>query len=241
VYAREYSGETLTFGVSGKLYANSLIMYDHQTESLWSHLTGEAITGQKKGTKLHVLPAMQTTWKVWKQLHPNTLVIAKSKSLHLRDYSRDPYEGYYYSSRTGVIPPLREDTRLNPKEYIIGVRLEKKAKAFPFSVLNKQPVVNDIFQDTPLLVVFSKTAETGVVFQRTLQGKELSFTLIGGNETEEIILQDKETGSRWSGWTGQAIDGALKGQTLTAVPVTYSFWFAWKDFYPDTAVFAEGS
>ncbi len=242
MYAREFNGETLTFGVSGKLYANSLIMYDHQTESLWSHLTGEAITGPKKGTRLRVLPAMQTSWKVWKQLHPDTLVIAKSKSPHFRDYSRDPYEGYYYSSQTGVIRTLRDDKRLNPKEYIIGVRLEEKAKAYPFSLLNTQPVINDTWQGTPLLIVFHKESATGMVFQRSIDGKVLSFNLVGDMKEggDSLLLQDTETGSRWSGWTGQAIEGPLKGRTLSQIPVTYAFWFGWKDFYPETAIFAAG-
>ncbi|RMF84387.1 MAG: DUF3179 domain-containing protein [Nitrospinota bacterium] len=236
VYAREYGGETLTFGVSGKLYANSLIMYDHQTGSLWSHLTGEAITGAKRGTRLRVLPAMQTTWKLWRALHPETLVIAKSRSPYLRDYSRDPYEGYYYSSRTGVIPPLRRDQRLNPKEYIIGVRIAGKAKAYPFSLLNTHPVINDSFQGTPLLVVFSRESATGMVFRRTLAGKVLTFSLAGEGKGEVILLRDAETGSLWSGLTGTAQQGPLQGKSLIPLPLTYAFWFGWKDFYPDTVI-----
>jgi hypothetical protein len=45
VYAREIKGQALSFGVSGKLWANALIMDDRQTDSLWSHLGGQAITG----------------------------------------------------------------------------------------------------------------------------------------------------------------------------------------------------
>jgi hypothetical protein len=45
VYARTVNGRTLTFGVSGKLIRNSLVMYDRETHSLWTHLTGGAIDG----------------------------------------------------------------------------------------------------------------------------------------------------------------------------------------------------
>ena len=34
-----------TFGVSGRLLRNVLIMYDHQTNSEWSQLRGIALTG----------------------------------------------------------------------------------------------------------------------------------------------------------------------------------------------------
>lgn len=38
-------GRHLTFGVSGLLYNSDLLMYDHQTESLWSQIEGRAVSG----------------------------------------------------------------------------------------------------------------------------------------------------------------------------------------------------
>ena len=58
--------EEYTFGVSGKLIMNVLVMYDRQTDSLWSQLIGEAVDGPLKGTVLEFLPAWQTTWAEWK-------------------------------------------------------------------------------------------------------------------------------------------------------------------------------
>ena len=51
-------GKRFTFGVSGKLYKAALVMYDRQTESLWSQLKGEAIAGPMTGAKLAVLPSL---------------------------------------------------------------------------------------------------------------------------------------------------------------------------------------
>jgi len=34
-------GTTYTFGSSGLLFRSNKLMYDHQTNSLWSHLRGE--------------------------------------------------------------------------------------------------------------------------------------------------------------------------------------------------------
>mgnify|MGYP001820455158 CR=1 FL=1 len=45
VYEREIDGRVLDFGVSGLLYNSSLVMYDRQTETLWSHFTGEPLHG----------------------------------------------------------------------------------------------------------------------------------------------------------------------------------------------------
>ena len=59
-------------------------------------------------------------------------------------------------------------------------------------------------------------------------------------EIEEILrraLSDEETGTLWDGLTGKAIDGPLAGKRLTRLKSTSSFWFGWKDWYPDTRIY----
>ena len=48
---------SLTFGVSGRLLANALVMYDRETQSLWSQPLGRSIDGEFRGTTLHPLAA----------------------------------------------------------------------------------------------------------------------------------------------------------------------------------------
>jgi hypothetical protein len=71
VYAREVNGKTLTFGVSGKLIRNSLVMFDRETGTLWSHLTGEALDGPLIGNDLKQVLSEQTTWGRWRLLVPH--------------------------------------------------------------------------------------------------------------------------------------------------------------------------
>lgn len=66
MYAREIEGSEFSFGVSGKLIRNVLVMYDRQTESYWSQLLGEAVEGEMVGTKLEFLPSWMMTWEAWK-------------------------------------------------------------------------------------------------------------------------------------------------------------------------------
>ena len=98
MYAREIDGREFTFGVSGKLIRNVLVMYDRQTEALWSQLIGEAVEGEMIGTELTYLPSWFTTWSEWKHMHPDTLALTKPYS-----GGRDPYASYYASNRAGVI------------------------------------------------------------------------------------------------------------------------------------------
>ncbi len=244
-------GRELSIGVSGKLWKNVLVMYDRQTDTLWSHLTAEGLVGPLKGKRLASLPSAMMTWAEWKRLFPGTKVLKKIAGL-LGSSSRDPYEGYYYSSRAGVIPQKFQDNRLHPKTFLVGVVLgsgsseKKKAKVYPFAELNRAGVVNDSFAGRELLVSYCESAKSGVVFGRRLGEKLLTFEIDGknGSKPEAIgakggcrLMRDRETGSRWVLLTGKAVEGPLKGKKLEKITSTQSFWFGWKDYYPKSAIY----
>ena len=42
-------GQRILFGTSGLLYRSNKLMFDHETESLWSNLTGEPVVGRTGG------------------------------------------------------------------------------------------------------------------------------------------------------------------------------------------------
>ncbi|GAB4530494.1 MAG: hypothetical protein Kow0063_08670 [Anaerolineae bacterium] len=222
--------QTLTFGVSGMLYRNGLIMYDHQTRSLWSHILGQAIAGDFKGTQLELIAALQTDWASWKERHPETQVINPGL------FGRDGYTGYYRRPDAGVLGrSTRPDMDLGPKEFVIGVRLGGEVKAYPFRLLSQQPAVNDTVAGIPLVVFFDKGSAAGAVFSRELDdGRLLTFE---PGQTLEVAV-DTETGSEWDIFTGTATSGPLQGTRLTQIPITYAFWFGWADYHPDGEVYS---
>ncbi len=236
MYDRRIGGRELTFGVSGKLHANSLIMYDHQTDSLWSHLVGAAVTGPLKGERLKPLQSMFTQWDTWRKLYPSTKLLNNGRSSIFT--LRDPYESYYRSPDTGIIPTRTSDKRIYPKEYVLGLVLKDRAKAYPFSVLSRQSVVNDTFQGVPLLVVFDSQSTTGTILKRTVEEKTFSFKQAQRSGKKGLFLADDATGSLWEGITGTTLEGPLKGKRLESLPITPSFWFGWVDHYPDTELFS---
>ena len=227
MYSRIIDGDEYTFGVSGKLIMNVLVMYDRQTGSLWSQLLGEAVEGPLLGTKLDFVPSWQTTWSDWKEQHPDTIALDKGYA-----GSRDPYTGYYNSSSSGVIGQSTVDDRLYVKEFVIGVEQDGQAVAYPFSFLNDTPVLNDTVGSQSLLVVFDAETGNGVVFDRQVADHILTFSI-----TDGLRITDAETGTIWNGLTGQAIEGPLAGESLNRIKSTASFWFGWKDWYPDTRIY----
>ncbi|GJL77240.1 MAG: hypothetical protein NPINA01_02290 [Nitrospinaceae bacterium] len=170
VFDAEVAGQELTFGVSGLLYQSDMLLYDRKTESLWSQIKTEAVTGPMTGTRLKLLSSTQTTWEQWKKKHPKTLVLSENTGYH-RDYDRDPYMGYYTSSRL-MFGVKNRNRDFHPKERVIGVDLGGTVKAYPFSELAKakQPVV-DKLNGAPVEVVFDKKSQTAVI--RDEKGREI--------------------------------------------------------------------
>ncbi|MEM7350491.1 MAG: DUF3179 domain-containing (seleno)protein, partial [Acidobacteriota bacterium] len=68
---------------------------------------------------------------------------------------------------------------------------------------------------------------------RRVDDRQLNFELTGDQ------LRDGETGTTWDAISGRAIDGPLAGQQLRELISTYSLWFAWEKYRPDTSVHGE--
>jgi len=54
-------GRRRAFGVSGLLYNSDVLLYDRESESLWSQVLKRAVSGPEKGTALTQIPARHTT------------------------------------------------------------------------------------------------------------------------------------------------------------------------------------
>ena len=232
MYGREIDGQVHSFGVSGKLIMNALVMYDHQTRTLWSQFLRKGVKGPLAGLELPVFQVTQTTKDLWRNVHPGTLVLDKQGR-----YQRDSYSSYYQNGSTGVLGETVRDSRLDRKELVVGVDLAGETKAYPSRVLEVQPVVNDSFAGQDILIVFDGDTDTALVFDRNVAGATLTFRLSESQGPLPILI-DNETGSRWLALTGTALDGPMRGETLDQPLSHLAFWFAWKDWNPNTEVYS---
>lgn len=71
-----------TFGVSGLLYHSDVLVYDRESQSLWSQILQQAVTGPVAGTRLELLPASHTSWQEWSARYPNTQVLSRDTGYH---------------------------------------------------------------------------------------------------------------------------------------------------------------
>lgn len=228
VYTRSVDGQELSFGVSGKLYKDALVMFDRQTRSLWTQVDGSVLRGKMEGARLEPVPAVQTTWAQWKEMHPQTLVLRKerpSAGTIYADYHSDP-------GRLGIADTRNPDSRLPGKALVVTLRQGDSALAVSVKALKKNVVHPTELAGQPLVIVFNPGSATARVFDRRVQGRTLTFNL--HRRGPEVILTDEETSTLWSGLSGKAIKGELAGETLRPVPHMVNYWFAWVAYNPRT-------
>ncbi len=155
-------GQPAAFGVSGLLYNSDVLLYDRQSGSLWSQIDRRAISGRHRGARLEALPLEHTTWLDWRRRHPQTLVLSRDTG-HARDYASNPYTAY---ERSGDIHfPVRFRAQgYHPKERVLGVEIDGRFKAYPFSELARTGgVVRDRLAGRRITVRFDGASQNATV------------------------------------------------------------------------------
>lgn len=186
--------------------------------------------------RLELLPVVETTWQKWREMYPNTQAVSKNTNYN-RDYTVYPYSTY----RDENVPPLFGirtspiDSRFPPKHTILGLIFDDVQKAYPFSRLEDNPVINDHVNGREILIVSQLNARLAVPYDRAIDDNVLTFRI---EKTEPFTISDNETGSLWD-IKGHAISGPLNGKQLDQLPAHNAFWFAWSVFWPQTLVFGE--
>ena len=162
----------LQFGVSGLLYNSDVLLYDRETQSLWSQILGKAVNGPLAGTPLQSIPVAHIRWQDWKKQHPQTKVLSTDTG-YSRNYNQSPYQGYD-NNRSIFFPLSAKSNRYHPKERVLGVCIKERCKAYPFAELSLsgKRSITDNFGGQSLKINFDPDNRDGQVVDRT--GKVLS-------------------------------------------------------------------
>lgn len=139
------NGRSLTFGVSGLLYNSDLLMYDHQTESLWSQIEGRAVSGPLAGTELKPVAIRHELWQRWRERVGDKGQLLSTDTGHRRNYRLSPYGDYDHSERL-YFPVTHISRKYHPKTWVLGWTNNGEARAWPFPELAGQdgPVHDEI-------------------------------------------------------------------------------------------------
>lgn len=226
LYDTRFDGVTHAIGTSGFLYRSNKLMYDQDTQSLWSTTRGEPVVGPLVGRGIRLTHSfvVTTTWGEWRRRHPETMVLSLNTG-HQRNYGEGvAYERYFASDELMFTVP-ETDERLANKAEILALRFPEqtdKTAAISADFLIEKPVFHYQLGPQKLVVL---TDPSGA--NRVFDAPQTEFVNYDGDST----VTDTD-GVNWT--LTEALLTSEKGETLARLPAHRAFWFGWHAVYTDT-------
>jgi hypothetical protein len=211
--------QAFVFGSSGFLYRSNKLMYDQETHSLWNQFTGRPVVGPLtgSGTELATRPVVITTWSDWRNRNPATTVLALDTGFD-RNYRPGAAYGSYFSSDELMFPALVDQSKLKAKDYVFALRSSGAEKAWPLSLFETHPVINDTAGVLNLTLV-------GDVKTRSVRAYRTGGERFAKADRPDRLLLD---GKEWQ-VTEDALAGP-DGQLMRRLPGHVAYWFAWNGY-----------
>lgn len=212
------SDQVLIFQNAGAIYKSDIVMYDEETGSFWYHLAGKAIVGPLTGTTLQVLPSNTLTWREWRQLHPNTLVLSRNTGYD-RNYGWNPFlplSDVGAGTRFRLPNNASLQPQMSPAAKVVGVELNDTVRAYPI-VPDRRAIYNDTIAGQNVVVFTDPEDPAGAAYTVELD-QPLTFAVKRGD------FVDRETGSIWR-IDGRAVDGPYAGEQLSPIASGVTRWY----------------
>jgi hypothetical protein len=124
------------------------------------------------------------------------------------------FEWMFEPIRAESFATAAEASFMEAGDMVLAVDTGADAAAYPVRQLAYHHLAADSVGGTPVVATYCTLCHTGLVWERTLDGRVLTFHLYGINN-QNMLMRDRETGSWWQQSTGEAIQGPLKGRRLT--------------------------
>lgn len=218
---RFVDGKRTTFGVSGLLYQTNLIPFDRATKSNWSQILNESVNGSLSGSKAEVITLVETDWKTWKTMFPDTKLISLDTGFS-RTYGVYPYVDYKTNNNFFLFPTPK-DSRLPLKDRVHAIVDEGNAKVYQFSDFDSSGIIKDTFNGKNYLVVGNSNFIASFELDASQNNMDFSFVYDG---TFSGVFEDN-LGTQYNLF-GEAISGSGQLKTSTSF---MGYWFSIPAFY----------
>mgnify|MGYP001553328221 FL=1 len=228
VFSPYVKGHYQNFRLVGMDHFNAMFE-DGSTRSWWQQATGVALIGPLKGSRLKEWPSEQMRLTAWIRKHPATLILQPDTTFNeayedLRNYDIG-------TIKSGL--EKRDSASWKNKSWVVGLQVNGQAKAYDWNDLIRFRLINDSISSVPLLLAVEADSASFHVWNAELNGKHLHFYL----DVASGLLKDNNTKSTWN-FDGICTEGPLKGSSLTNRQAYQEFWHSWKQFHPNTTIYA---
>lgn len=223
-YSPVVDGKHEDFRLVGMDHFNAMFE-DQSTKSWWRQVSGEAIAGPQKGKRLNEIASKQLSLSAWLRSNPQSLILQPDTNFQ-KHY--DGLKGFDNGTVNSGLEK-RDSGSWNFKSWVIGVEHRRQSRAYDWSSLLKEKVVNDSITNLYLLVSVEPDSVNFHVWNREVDDKVLRFAL----DSTGKYIRDLNTNSIWN-YDGTCTDGYYKGRTLQPIQAYQEFWHSWQSFHPNT-------
>jgi hypothetical protein len=215
-------------------------------------LSGVAFDGPRKGTRLEPIPTVVSDWGFWLKHYSHAV------AYHMYDKYK-PVELPTALNDDSRQSRGRADERLPADAPVLGVWTGKQARAYSLEAVAHAGLIEDKLDGKACVVLWQPQTHTAAAYVQEAvppwkhpaprpnadgesppdpnpHSARRLVTLHRDGKVAAAPFVDKETGSRWD-IAGRAVEGELKGWTLTWLDGTQVKWFAWAAEYPATTIY----
>ena len=135
-----------------------------------------------------------------------------------------------------VFVPVSDVTDIGPTEPVISLEIDGDARAYPLRILIWHEIANDVVGGQPVAVTYCPLCNSGIVFDRVIDGQVSEFGTTGKLRRSDMVMYDRLTESWWQQFLGEAIAGELTGTVLEIFPSRMESLERFAGRYPDGKV-----
>ena len=226
LYKSIHDGVRYELGTSGFLYRSNKLMFDKQTQSLWSSIWGKPVIGPlaESGLVLERLSVVTTTWEAWRRRHPDTQVLSLETG-HKRDYSEGAAYRDYFSTDALMFSVPKLNRSLRNKDEVLSLFFDEYPDdplAISVRFLGKNPLYYDCV-GTLDFVVLTDDSGASRVFRaddQRFESWDLDRSAIDRDGVVWTLYEDRL----------ESADGRI----LKRLPSHRTFWFGWFSAHQET-------
>ncbi len=129
--------------------------------------------------------------------------------------------------------PVSDLSAMGLLEPVLSLIINGDARAYPLRLLLWHEIVNDVVGGVPVLVSYCPLCNSGVVYDRRIDGEVLDFRNTGRIRHFDMVMYDRQSESWWQQFTGEAIVGAKSGSLMKVVPARLESFEKFRRRAPD--------
>lgn len=215
-------------------------MRDEQTGTFWQQISGRAISGPMAGSQLELVYSDELTFALWRSQSSGGTVL-KPVARDAQEYATKDWDVKMRNARTVLDFPK---SGLQARDLVLGIAAFGAAKAYPVDRVLSEKLIEDHLGEQSIVLVVGPDEKSIRIFRARVGNEPATeYYRIPGltqakqtNAANQPLFMDAATGSQWS-FAGCAIDGQRKGECLAPVWGVKDYWFDWRNYHPDTAIF----